>query len=127
MSDEFLRVLNAPVDDDESALAQLWEEYTLSHVDESSDSDSESTEEDDASGPGAGAGADTEGADTEVDDDEFDMLRSDLDVAIERAVALPEYVLQEQDDILKAAAFRYVSSLMILCACGRGSIRIWQS
>lgn len=78
-------------------------------------SDSESTEEDDASGPGAGA--DTEGADTEVDDDEFDMLRSDLDVAIERAVALPEYVLQEQDDILKAAAFRYVSSLMIFCAC----------
>lgn len=122
MSDEFLRVLNAPVDD-ESALAQLWEEYTLSHVDESSDSDSESTEEDDASGPGA----DTEGTDTEVDDDEFDMLRSDLDVAIERAVVLPEYVLQEQDDILKAAAFRYVSSLMILRACGRGSIRIWQS
>ena len=37
MSDEFLRVLNAPVDD-ESALARMWEEYAMSGVDESSDS-----------------------------------------------------------------------------------------
>ena len=37
MSDELLRVLNAPVDD-ESALARMWEEYAMSGVDESSDS-----------------------------------------------------------------------------------------
>ena len=39
MSDELLRVLNAPVDD-ESALARMWEEYAMSGVDESSDSQS---------------------------------------------------------------------------------------
>ena len=37
MSDELLRVLNAPVDD-ESALARMWEEYAMAGVDESSDS-----------------------------------------------------------------------------------------
>ena len=37
MSDELLRVLNAPVDD-ASALARMWEEYAMSGVDESSDS-----------------------------------------------------------------------------------------
>ena len=36
MSDELLRVLNAPVDD-ESALARMWEEYAMAGVDESSD------------------------------------------------------------------------------------------
>ena len=41
MSDELLRVLNAPVYD-ESALARMWEEqeYAMSGVDESSDSES---------------------------------------------------------------------------------------
>ena len=37
MSDELLRVLNPPVDD-ESALARMWEEYAMSAVGESSDS-----------------------------------------------------------------------------------------
>ena len=41
MSDELLRVLNAPVDD-ESALARMWEEYAMSGVDESSESHTES-------------------------------------------------------------------------------------
>ena len=36
MSDELLRVLNAPVDD-ENALARMWEEYAMAGVDESSD------------------------------------------------------------------------------------------
>ncbi|KAI0211114.1 hypothetical protein LSAT2_004069, partial [Lamellibrachia satsuma] len=48
----------------------------------------------------------TEGSEDDVD--EFNMLTTDMDAAIERAVALPEYVLPEQDDILKATAFRFV-------------------
>ena len=40
---------------------------------------------------------------------EFDMLATDIDVAIERASVLPEYVMQEKDDILKASSFRFVS------------------
>lgn len=106
MSDELLRVLNAPVDD-ESALARLWKEYTLSHVEDSSEADSDIDSESIDDAPGAV----TEGADIELeaDGDEFDMLRSDVDVAVERAMALPEYVLQEQEDIVKATAFRFVA------------------
>ena len=48
----------------------------------------------------------TEG--NEGDVDQFNMLTTDMDTAIERAVALPEYVLPDQDDILKATAFRFL-------------------
>ena len=48
----------------------------------------------------------TEGSEGDVD--EFNMLTTDMDAAIERAMALPDYVLPEQDDILKANAFRFV-------------------
>ena len=41
--------------------------------------------------------------------DEFDRLATDIDVAIDRASVLPEYVVQEKDDILKASSFRFVS------------------
>ena len=43
-----------------------------------------------------------------VGETEFDMLTSDIDVAIERALALPEFVLPEEDDIVKATTFRFV-------------------
>ena len=36
------------------------------------------------------------------------MLTTDMDAAIERAVALHEYFLPEQDDILKVTAFRFI-------------------
>ena len=40
--------------------------------------------------------------------DEFDMLSTDIDIAIERAAVLPAYVMQEKYDILKASSFRFV-------------------
>ena len=36
------------------------------------------------------------------------MLTTGTDAAIERAVALPKYILPEQDDILKATVCRFV-------------------
>ena len=51
---------------------------------------------------------DTEGSEGDVD--EFNMLTTDIDAAIDWVVALPEYVLPEQDDILKSTAFRCVYS-----------------
>ena len=41
-------------------------------------------------------------------DDEFDMLATDIDVAMARAAILPEYVLEEKEDIRKASLFRFV-------------------
>ena len=43
-----------------------------------------------------------------VGETEFDMLTSNVDLAIERAVALPEFVSLKEDDIIKATAFRFV-------------------
>ena len=104
MSDAILRLLNAPVDDD-AALARLWEDYEFSNVDESDDSDSGSETFADSDMPGTSSDIPaTEG----VGETEFDMLTSDIDVAIERAVALPEFVLPKEDDIVKATAFRFV-------------------
>ena len=57
---------------------------------------------------GIGGGDDVPGPDMK-DVEEFDMLRNDVDVAMEMAMAFPEYVLQDQDDILKATAFRCVA------------------
>ena len=37
-----------------------------------------------------------------------DMRAIDVDVAMEKAMALPEFVLLEDDDIVKATAFRFV-------------------
>ncbi|KAI0237190.1 hypothetical protein LSAT2_012337 [Lamellibrachia satsuma] len=48
----------------------------------------------------------TEGSEGDVD--EFNMLTTDMDAAIERVVALPEFLLPEQDNILKATAFSCV-------------------
>ena len=87
MSNELLRVINAPADD-ESALARMWEEYAMSGVDESSDSEWL-----------------TDGVQS---DDKFDMLASDRYVEIEQAVVILECVIQEKDDSLKASSFRFV-------------------
>ena len=38
--------------------------------------------------------------------DEFDMITSNANVAIERARVLPEYVLQDQDDINYVLLYR---------------------
>ena len=102
-----MRWLNAPIEEYD-AFERLWEEHTLSDVDESSDSDTESDSEatEDGAIPVPDSVRHTEG--NEGDVDEFNMLTTDMDAAIERAVALPEYVLPEQDDILKATAFRFV-------------------
>ena len=56
--------------------------------------------------PASDSVRDTEGSEGDVD--EFKMLTTDMDASIERAVALPEYVMLEQDDILKATVFRFV-------------------
>ena len=37
----------------------------------------------------------------------FDKLATDVDVAMERAMALPKFILLEDDDIVKEAAFRF--------------------
>ena len=107
MSYTIVRWLNAPIEDD-GAFERLSEEYTLSGVDESSDNDTESDCEATEGGaiPVPDSVRDTEGSEGDVA--EFNMLTTDLDVTIERAVALPEYVLPEQDDILKATAFVFV-------------------
>ena len=39
---------------------------------------------------------------------DFDMRATDVDVAMERANTLPEFVILEDDDIVKATAFRFV-------------------
>ena len=44
MSDELLRVLNAP-GDDESALERLWQDYAMRGIDEDSDGDSQTQSE----------------------------------------------------------------------------------
>ena len=58
----------------------------MSQIEESSDSESESTDE----AEGIGEGDVVPGLDTE-DVEEFDLLRNDVDVARETAMALPEY------------------------------------
>ena len=73
MSDTIAQLLNAPIDDGD-ALARLREDYTLSHVDESSDSDTESDSEatkGDAI-PGPDNVHDAEGSEGDID--EFNML-----------------------------------------------------
>ena len=87
-----MRWLNAPIEEDD-AFERLWEEHTLSDVDESSDSDTESDSEatEDGAIPVPDSVRHTEGSEGDVD--EFNMLTTDMDAAIERAVALPEYVL----------------------------------
>ena len=97
MSDELLRVLNAPVDD-ESALARMWEEYAMSGVDESSDSQWRWQWQ---RGRYSGWQLGTDGVQS---DDKFDMLASDRYVDIEQAVFLLECVIQEKDDSLKDKA-----------------------
>ena len=67
---------------DDDALALLWKEYDMSQIEESSDSESESTDE----AEGIGEGDVVPGLDSE-DVEEFDMLRNDVDVARETAMA----------------------------------------
>ena len=101
-----MHMLNAPLDN-ERALVRLWDEYDLAK-DAESDTYSDSTGGDGAPFPVYGAVM--EGLESyvelESDSDEFDMITSDADVAIERAKVLPEYVLQKQDDNAKATTFR---------------------
>ena len=115
MSDELLRV-NAP-GDDESALSRLWEDYAMRGIDEDSDGDSQTQSDTDSD---SGDDATQAGTDGVQSDDEFDMLATDIDVAMERAAILPEYVLEEKDDIRKASLFRFVPfvhSKVIACQC----------
>ena len=70
-------------------IARLWEEYMLSNVDESSDcSDAELDSEVTEAGviPVPDSVRDTEGSEGDVN--EFNMLKTNMDTAIERAVAL---------------------------------------
>ncbi|KAI0235352.1 hypothetical protein LSAT2_014185 [Lamellibrachia satsuma] len=76
--------------------------YSEVYID--TESDSEATEG--GAIPVLDSVRDTE--DSEGDVDEFNMLTTDMDAATERAVALAEYVLPEQDNNLKATAFRFV-------------------
>ena len=118
-----MRWLNAPIEDDD-AFERLWEEHTPSDVDESSDSDTESDSEATEAGgaiPVHDRVRDTEGSDGNVD--EFNMLTTDMDTAIERAVALPEYFLPEQDDILNATSFRYVYTHLGLFTFNQAAIK----
>ena len=105
MSDELLRVLNAPVDD-ESALARMWEEYAMLGVDESSDSHTLTVTVTARSGWQLGTGG-------VQSDYKFDMLASDRYVEIEQTVVLLEYVIQEKDDSLKASSFRFASFVRV--------------
>ena len=113
MSDAILRLLNA-TEGDEAALERLWNDYEFctSYNEESDVSDSESE-----TGKITGNGGPVIGGDVVVDTDmpdsdipamDFDMRATDVDVAMERAMALPEFVLLEDDDIVKATAFRFV-------------------
>ena len=115
MSDAILRLLNAP-EGDEAALEQLWNDYEFctSDKDESDISDSESET---GEITGNANGGSVIGGDVVVDTDmpdsdspamDFDMRTTYIDVAMERAMALPEFVLLEDDDIVKATAFRFV-------------------
>ena len=99
MSDELLRVLNAPVDD-ENALARMWEEYAMAGVDESSDSQWR-WQSQWQRGRYSGWQLGTDGVQS---DDKFDMLASDRYVDIEQAVFLLECLIQEKDDSLKDKA-----------------------
>ena len=111
--------IHRPIGDD-AALAQLWDEYEVD-IDEPDDSVVSDTESDTDSDVeveemATGSGADVVPVNEDVvpvneegdDETEFDMRRNDMDAAIERAVALPEFVLSREDDIAKAAAFRFV-------------------
>ena len=108
-----MRWLNAPIEEDD-AFERLWEEHTLSDVDESCDSDTESDSDatEGSAIPVPDSVHHTEGSEGDVD--EFNMLTTDMDAAIKRAVALPEFVLPEQDNILKATAFRFVYTYLRL-------------
>ena len=89
MSDAFLRVLNAPTGDD-IAVARMWEQYDIDASEWDADSDSETDSDV------------TVEYDWEADHDDNEdgnMLSNDIECAIARAEALPEYVLEEQDDI----------------------------
>ncbi|KAK2191544.1 hypothetical protein NP493_52g05007 [Ridgeia piscesae] len=112
MSDAILRLLNA-TEGDEAALERLWNDYEFctSYNEESDVSDSESE-----TGKITGNGGPVIGGDVVVDTDmpdsdipamDFDMRATDVDVAMERAMALPEFVLLEDDDIVKATAFSF--------------------
>ena len=105
---------------------RLWGEYDLVK-DTESYTDSDWTVGDGAPFPVHGAVM--EGLESDVkldsDSDEFDMITSDADVAIERAKVLPENVLQDQDDIAKATAFRFVALHHInkqTCVCLTASL-----
>ena len=113
MSEAFLRVLNAHSDDTE-ALSRLWDDFSFSNADDSDDSDADS---DSATATVVGVD-DSEPAVTdsapgfeigETDDEHFDMLRGNIDAALEQVDALPEYVLPEEEDLEKATAFRFVT------------------
>ncbi len=130
MSDAILRLLNSPIGDD-AALAQLWDEYefNLDEPDDNVVSDAESdTDSDVIDSEPEEMATDTDGVpviDRGDDDTEFDMRRNDMDEAIERAVALPEFVLSKEDDIAKAAAFRFVYILHFsVCQCQSGSLSL---
>jgi len=61
----------------------------------------------------------------ESDVDEFDMITSDADIAIERGKVLSVYMLKDQDDIAKATAFRFVALHHInkqTCVCLTASL-----
>ena len=83
---ELLRVLNAPNrDGGGAAVGELWHQYALADAGSDSDADVDSDADE----------VEDEDAGSDTDSDDFDMLRNGVvvDAAIEKAVALPEYVL----------------------------------
>ena len=113
MSEAFLRVLNAHSDDTE-ALSRRWDDFSFSNADDSDDSDADSdsataTVDDSAPAVTEAPGLDNVREIGETDDEHFDMLRGNVDAALEQVEALPEYVLPEEEDLEKATAFRFVT------------------
>ena len=117
MSEAFLRLLNAHSDDTE-ALSRLWDDFSLSNADDSDDSDADSDSAtvtlEDSEPAVTEAGTSSPGLDNvqeigETNDEHFDILRGNVDAALEQVEALPEYVLPEEEDLKKATAFRFVT------------------
>ncbi|KAI0238660.1 hypothetical protein LSAT2_010614, partial [Lamellibrachia satsuma] len=107
MSDVFLRLLNPPTEYGD-AFPRLREGQGLSHGDLLGDSDTVSHYEatDGDAGPATGPGVNDRFYEPQIDSDTdhdvhgFYKLRIILDAAMERAVALSEFVLREEDAIV---------------------------
>ena len=115
MSDVFLRLLNPPTEVD-GAFPRLREGQGISRGDLLGNSDTVSHYEatDGDAGPATGPDVNDRfyvpetDSDTDPDVDGFYKLRIILDATMERALALPEFVLREEDAIVKATALRFV-------------------